>query len=167
MKISRIRDVKMPNRGTRKSAGIDFYVPNDLDFDKYLEYNDLSNFCFRDGVCSVAPHSRIVVPSGVKVRVPSGYALIAFNKGGVAVKKGLDHGACVIDEDYEGEVFLNFINTTNKPVGIKNGEKISQLILINVFYDDIEEVEDRFLYSVSKRWEKERGTGCLGSTGEE
>lgn len=28
MKISRIRDVKLPNRGTRKSAGIDFYANN-------------------------------------------------------------------------------------------------------------------------------------------
>ena len=29
MKISRVRDVKMPTRGTKGSAGLDFYVPND------------------------------------------------------------------------------------------------------------------------------------------
>lgn len=167
MKISRIRDVKMPNRGTVKSAGIDFYVPNDLCNYDYDFVNDSDSYSFSDDVCSVKPHSRIVIPSGIKARVPKGYALIAFNKGGIAVKKGLDHGACVVDEDYEGEIFLNFINTTENPVDIKNGEKISQLLLINVFYDDIEEVDDKDLYNTNFRNKPTRGSGCLGSTGTE
>ena len=28
MKISKVREVKTPTRGTEKSAGIDFYMPN-------------------------------------------------------------------------------------------------------------------------------------------
>ena len=71
MKISKVRNVKTPSRGTEKSAGIDFFVPDD--FDKKL----------------VFPEGSILIPSGIRADVPEGYALIVFNKSGVAVKKVL------------------------------------------------------------------------------
>lgn len=164
MKISRVRKVKLPTRGTEKSAGIDFYVPEfdeqfvtDL-FDKNGE--DIDVFEHYKQV-RIPPHCRINIPSGVKVRVPEGFSLIAFNKSGVSSKKGLDVLACVIDEDYQGEVHLSFVNTSLHDIDIKEGDKIVQFLIIPVICDDVEEVELGELYEK----ESNRGEGGFGSTG--
>jgi dUTP pyrophosphatase len=161
MKYTKIRDVKSPSRGTPESAGIDFYVPNDFNGGETLVLN---------------PGERTLIPSGLKVSLPKGYALIAFNKSGIASKKGLIVGACVVDEDYQGEVHLNMINT-NQPseyhengmyvkytgtIDINPGDKLTQFILIPVNYAMPEEVEHlENLYAS----ETERGEGGFGSTG--
>ena len=143
MKISKIRDVKTPTRGTEKSAGIDFFVPSD--------------FAPR----TLSPGQSVCIPSGIKANVPNGHALVVFNKSGVALKRNLAVGACVIDEDYQGEIHLHVYNFGTEPNTVSGGEKLVQMILLPVFYDSIEEVEmtDLFLE------ETERGAGGFGSTG--
>ena len=141
MKVQKLRDVKTPNRGTTVSAGIDFYVPEDFE------------------TTTLAPGESVLIPSGIKVQVPRGYALIAFNKSGVSVKQGLSVGACVVDEDYEGEVHLHMINTSNKEQVIATGQKLVQFVLIPVSYFDVEEVDE-----IQSR-NTERGSGGFGSTG--
>ena len=111
MKISKVREVKTPTRGTEKSAGIDFYMPNG--FSETIE-----------------PGQSCLVPSGIKANIPTGYALIAFNKSGVAVKKNLYVGACVVDEDYQGEIHINLTNVGTKTTTIESGEKIIQLVYL-------------------------------------
>jgi dUTP pyrophosphatase len=141
MKVQKLRNVKTPNRGTTASAGIDFYVPEDFE------------------TVSLKPGESVLIPSGIRVQVPRGYALIAFNKSGVAVKQGLSVGACCVDEDYTGEVHLHMINTSNKDQVIATGQKLVQFILIPVSYIDVEEVE------VLPERNTERGSGGFGSTG--
>jgi dUTP pyrophosphatase len=142
MKTKLVRDVKPPSRGTSKSAGIDFFVPND--FEKI----------------SLFPGESILIPSGVKVQVPEGHALIAFNKSGIATKSRLAVGACVVDEDYEGEIHLHLYNTSqNKITEIEPGMKLTQFILIPVNYQNVE-----LVHEFEKR-ESERGSGGFGSTG--
>jgi len=141
MKVQKLREVKTPNRGTEVSAGIDFYVPEDFET-KVL-----------------APGQSVLIPSGIKVRVPIGYALIAFNKSGVSVKQGLSVGACVVDEDYDGEVHLHMINTSNKDQTISTGQKLVQFVLIPVSYTNVEAV-DELPQRVTQR-----GAGGFGSTG--
>lgn len=80
MKVCRVRDVKLPNKAHNVDAGFDFFIPNDFQPYTLLQGND------------------ICIPSGVKVIVPEGYALIAMNKSGVATKKKLRVGACVSPE---------------------------------------------------------------------
>jgi dUTP pyrophosphatase len=143
MKVSRVRDVKLPTRGTPQSAGIDFYVPNDY------------------GERSLGPGHKAFIPSGIKANVPPGHALIAFNKSGVALKKHLFVGACVVDEDYQGEIHLHVVNVGTEAVTIESGEKLVQLVLIPVFYDIIEEAKQEELFSEAT----ERGSGGFGSTG--
>jgi len=142
MKISKIKDVKTPTRGAANDAGIDFFVPNDFE------------------TTTVNPQGQVRIGSGVRAEVPQGYALIAFNKSGVAIS-GLDIGACVIDEGYQGEINLHLFNPTDKPVTIQPGQKLAQFILIPMFYDTIEEVDDADLHTM----ETERGAGAFGSTG--
>lgn len=144
MKITKIRDVKTPTRGTPQSAGLDFYIPNDWSMDN-----------------PVWPGQSVFIPSGVKVNVPAGHALIAFNKSGVALKKGLDIGASVVDEDYQGEIHLHLTNVSREKIRLEAGEKIVQFVLLPVNYADIEVVEEDSLFEQ----ETERGSGGFGSTG--
>ena len=141
MKVQKLRNVKTPNRGTSVSAGIDFYVPEDFE------------------TTTLKPGESVLIPSGIKVQIPRGYALIAFNKSGVSVKQGMSVGACVVDEDYEGEVHLHMINTSDKDQTIVTGQKLVQFVLIPVSYFDVEEVDD-----IPQR-DTERGAGGFGSTG--
>ncbi len=143
MKIAKVREVKTPTRGTPESAGLDFFVPND-----FLE-------------TAVSPGEFVFIPSGIKADVPSGYALIAFNKSGVALKKSLAVGACVVDEDYQGEIHIHLYNFGTENAVISPGEKLVQLVLVPVFYDSVEVVEEQNLFTS----ETARGAGGFGSTG--
>ena len=145
MKIAKIRDVKTPTRGTSGSAGLDFYIPNDMVWDGK----------------TLMPGESVVIPSGIIANVPSGYALIAFNKSGIATKKGLQVGACVIDEDYQGEIHIHLTNISRSACHLLCGEKIVQFLLIPICYTEIEEVEQSELFAQTTK----RGTGAFGSTG--
>ena len=141
MKIYKVREVKTPTRAHSNDAGIDLHVPEDF-LPQVLE-----------------PGQSVLIPSGVKARVPEGHALIAFNKSGVATKQNLSVGASVVDEDYEGEIHLHLINVGRSHTTIKPGQKLTQFILIPVSYMDVhvlEELPDR---------NTERGDGGFGSTG--
>lgn len=145
MKILKVRDVKTPTRGTTGSAGLDFYVPNDFPGTHYL-----------------ATSQSINIPSGIKVNIPEGYALIVMNKSGVALKKGLQVGACVIDEDYQGEIHIHVTNIGDGIAEIKPGEKLVQMLLIPIAYPGIEEVyKEEDLFETATQ----RGAGGFGSTG--
>jgi dUTP pyrophosphatase len=144
LSICKVRDVKTPNRGTKLSAGIDFFVPNDF---KQVD---------------LYPSEAILIPSGIKVRPPDGFALIAFNKSGVALNKNLSVGACVVDEDYRGEVHLHVYNFGSKPVTISPGDKLVQFLMLRPEYSDVVEFEpDHCLFQE----QTERGVGGFGSTG--
>ena len=69
MKILKVREVKTPSRAHSNDAGIDLFIPEDF----------LSQV--------LNPGQSVLIPSGIKARVPEGYALIAFNKSGIAAKK--------------------------------------------------------------------------------
>jgi len=146
MKFLKIKDVKTPNRGTKQSAGIDLYIPNN--FPK----------------TEVKPQDSIFIPSGLKINVPANNVLIAMNKSGIALKKNLQVGACVIDEDYQGEIHIHLTNVGNQSTFIEGGDKIVQCVLLPVNYDSVELAE-----SEEDMWngeETDRGAGGFGSTGE-
>ena len=143
MKFTKIRDVKSPTRANSTDAGIDFFIPNELEL-SYLK-----------------PGASILIPSGIKVNCPEGYALIAFNKSGVATKKGLHVGACVVDCGYQGELHLNLTNVSAEDQSIYPGDKIVQFVLLPLGDSTVELVEENNLYeSVS-----DRGEGGFGSSG--
>lgn len=144
MNIAKVKDVKTPTRGTSGSAGLDFYVPNDRMYEITLEPGESTN-----------------IPSGIKANIPKGFALVAMNKSGVATKQGLQVGACVIDEDYQGEIHLHVVNVSDSATKIQPGQKLVQMLLIPVLYEEVHEVaESELFYEVSQR-----GVGGFGSTG--
>lgn len=143
LKVSKVRDVKDPQRGTSGSAGIDFFVP------------------FEFAETTIAPHGSLLLPSGIKASVPNGFALVAMNKSGVATKHGLIVGACVVDSDYQGEIHIHLINTTNREVVVSSAQKIVQFLLVPVEHCGINVVPLDELYDSQTA----RGAGGFGSTG--
>ena len=160
MKVSLIREVKTPTRGTTGSAGIDFYVPNSLKGIGVSGKCEIRSFNGNQHI-AIAPHGDALIPSGVKVQVPEGWALIAFNKSGVAVKHGLSVGACVIDEDYQGEIHLHLTNRTQSEIIVNAGDKIIQFVLLPYSKEGITVVPLEELYETTTA----RGEGGFGSTG--
>lgn len=159
MKFAKVRDVKSPQRGTEKSAGIDFFVPEGVNY-------------------SVAPHGDVLIPSGIKANIPEGYMLMAADKSGVVTSKNaclragrtpkkdafescIILGAKIVDEDYQGEIHIHLINTGKEPVFIQAGRKIAQFILVPVSYEGLEEVPESELFDEVS----ERGEGGFSSTG--
>lgn len=147
MKIARIKDVKLPSRGTAASAGLDFYTPNNM-----LE-------------TELLPGEAALIPSGIKAKLPKGFALIAFNKSGVATKQGLQVGACVVDEDYQGEIHIHVTNVSDTKTTIMAGQKLVQMVLVPVSYMNVEEVAENELFTGPDVLESGRGEGGFGSTG--
>jgi len=135
----------MPVRGTGGSAGIDLFVPNDQES------------------IVLEPGQSAFIPAGIKARVPSGHALVAMNKSGIAAKKSLMVGACVIDEDYTGEIHIDLKNVGDIAQSVNPGDKIVQLLCLPVNYVNVEEAtseEETFGDLVT-----DRGEGGFGSTG--
>lgn len=152
----KVTEVKTPERGTGESAGIDFFIPDNM--------SGHLNFKPKFQKLWVKPGESILIPSGIHVKIPKGWALVATNKSGIATKKGLSVGACLIDSDYQGQVHIHLFNTTNEPIALREGEKVVQFVLTEVALVQPQEFHtiDR-LYAEA---ESERGTGGFGSTGD-
>ena len=177
MKFSKVRDVKSPERGTGKAAGIDFFMPNfGPDDHESLDTSTVGTYLNPELI--VHPHSDVLIPSGIKMEIPEGYMLIGADKSGVvtsynaslaagrtpkaeAFDGSLIIGAKIIDEDFQGEIHIHLINTSDQKIRIKPGMKIAQFILVPVCYAPLEEVPESELFTRAS----ERGAGCFGSTG--
>lgn len=130
-------DAKPPTRGTKESAGIDFYTPKDL---------------------IIPPNEDILVSLDIRVEIPKGYALVLLEKSGIATKKKLDIGAKLIDSDYRGVIHCHLINNSNKIQTFSKGDKICQGIIIPIWIGDVTIVNTIENNTI-------RGEGGFGSTG--
>ena len=143
IKFLKVRDVKSPSRANKLDAGIDFYVPELTDeFVKILReknpHIDVWQHSEIGRHIPLAPQQRILIPSGIYCQMEKpGTALIAANKSGVATKTGLIFGAQVVDFEYQGEIHLSLINTSNVAVEITSGMKILQFIETPVIQSEI------------------------------
>ena len=110
---------------------------------------------------TILPGESALIPSGIKVEVPNNHALVAFNKSGIASKKQLIVGACVVDCGYQGEIYINMQNVGREAQQLQPGDKIVQFALLQLGNPIVTEVKEQELYtSVS-----DRGEGALGSSG--
>jgi dUTP pyrophosphatase len=161
----KIRDVKRPQRKAG-DAGIDFFVPekNDKFIEDLKEANKEKELKLENDQIILEPNKDVLIPSGIKSKFGNNLALIAFNKSGVAVKKNLICGACVIDSSYQGEIHLHMINVGNETQVVNFGEKILQFIPIKIENEPInvkEDVPEDEFYTTKT----DRGAGGFGSTG--
>lgn len=107
---------------------------------------------------TIHPHQRILIQTGIAIEIPDGYYGRIAPRSGLAMKKGIDVMAGVIDSDYRGELGVLLLNTDPEKVFyIESGDKIAQIIFEKYYSFDIE-ISDE----ISKT---NRGDGGFGSTG--
>lgn len=161
MIFTKIRKVKSPERGSSGSAGIDFFIPFDIleDANFIEKYSDYIEY----GKLKIPPMKDVLIPSGIKVIIPAGSALVAMNKSGISTKKHVIKGAELIDSDYRGEVHFHLFNISEEYQIFEPGMKIIQFIHLEYFADSLLEI-DEFDYEIKGGF-TDRGTGGFGSTG--
>ena len=151
LKVYKIRsEATLPFRAHLTDAGMDlYYCPN---ADKKL-YDE-------DGCFYIPPRSSRLLSTGIKMEVPYGHMLEIKNKSGIAFKRQLLVGACVVDPGYNGEIYVNLHNIGHETQAIYSGDKIAQAVLIPIIHCGIEEV-----FKDDLNQKTVRGTGGFGSTG--
>lgn len=108
----------------------------------------------------VGPGERAMVPTGVAVAIPVGFAGLVLPRSGLASRKGLTlaNAPGLIDAGYRGEVTCAVVNLDrSRAVTIRRGDRIAQLVLVA-----LAEVEPEW---VDELPDSERGEGGFGSTG--
>lgn len=108
---------------------------------------------------TLAPGARALVPTGIAVAIPPGYAGFVLPRSGLALRQGVTvlNAPGLIDAGYRGEVKVVLVNHDASPVSFERGERIAQLVL--------QKVERVHFAEVDELPPSDRGRGGLGSTG--
>tara|TARA_B100001094_G_C18077523_1_gene743437 strand:+ start:796 stop:1257 length:462 start_codon:yes stop_codon:yes gene_type:complete len=146
VKVFRTRPTaKLPARAHSTDAGMDFF------------------FAPQEGAAArIKPGQSVLLETGVKMQVPPGCMLQIMNKSGIASKKHLITGACVVDEGYDGEIFVNLHNIGTGIEYIELGQKIAQGVFVRIEKPSLILIEEDDIYEGAT----DRGDGALGSTGD-
>lgn len=177
--FTKIREVKSPIYAKSGDAGLDFFMPtnllqNDLKENGAIFSNSekrLVSFEVKsNGVglfvskINLEPGGNILIPSGIKMKLPKGYAMLLVNRSSIASKRGIVLGACLIDEGFLGEILINLINVGGKPEFLEAGEKIAQGLKLPIASSKKTNLKE-ITYSEFKKFSSSRGNGGFGSTG--
>tara|TARA_B100000989_G_C19414160_1_gene415698 strand:- start:269 stop:739 length:471 start_codon:yes stop_codon:yes gene_type:complete len=137
---------KSPVRAHATDAGMDFF------------------FCPEQNIVAkrIEPGQSVLLQTGIKMEVPDNCMLQIMNKSGIASKKHLIAGACVVDQGYNGEIFVNLHNIGEKVQFVEPGQKIAQGVFVRIEKPKLFFIEEDSIYE----HETSRGTGALGSTGD-
>lgn len=109
---------------------------------------------------SLAPGERALVPTGISIALPDGYAAFVHPRSGLAIKHGVSmvNGPGTVDAGFRGELQVILINhDKHESVTFTRGDRIAQLI--------IQKVEKADFIEVSELPGSGRGTDGFGSTG--
>ena len=130
----------LPSYATPASAGADLYacLPSPL---------------------TIQPGATVLVPTGIALELPEGYAGLIYARSGLATRRGLApaNKVGVIDSDYRGEVMVALYNHSAVPQTVEVGERIAQLVITPVLCVDFLECDELS--------DTVRGVGGFGSTG--
>lgn len=97
-----------------------------------------------------------VFHTGVHVELPKGMAGVLISKSGLNMKWGITSTG-LIDEGYTGEIVVKLYNNSGYDYWVEAGDKISQLVIVPVYYTQVE--------LVNTLEETDRGNAGFGSTG--
>lgn len=130
----------IPTYGSEYAAGADLYA------------------CITEAA-TIEPGETKLIPTGLAMELPIGYAGLIYARSGLASKKGLApaNKVGVVDSDYRGEVMVALHNHSNVPASIDPQERIAQLVItpyIAAIFNTVDTLDDTT-----------RGTGGFGSTG--
>jgi dUTP pyrophosphatase len=106
------------------------------------------------------PGERALVPTGISIALPDGYAAFVHPRSGLAIKHGVTmvNAPGTVDAGFRGELQCIMINhDQHESITFKKGDRIAQLVIQKV--ERAEFVEVRDLPGSG------RGTDGFGSTG--
>ena len=108
---------------------------------------------------TLAPGTRALVPTGIALAIPPGFAGLVLPRSGLALRHGVTilNTPGLIDAGYRGEVKALLVNLGQEMVTLTRGERIAQLV--------IQRVEHVTLTPVGVLAPSARGAGGFGSTG--
>lgn len=132
-------DVVLPSYAYEGDAGLDLRANVDID---------------------IAPFERKLVPTGLAIAIPEGFAGFVQPRSGLALKVGLSMANTpgLIDSHYRGELKVIAVNLdANETIHISKGERIAQLVIQRVPVVTLMEVNELDI--------TDRGTGGFGSSG--
>ena len=107
----------------------------------------------------LAPGERALVPTGLAVAIPEGYAGFVQPRSGLATKHGISivNTPGLVDSGYRGELLVNLVNTDREETFVvEPGMRIAQLVIL-----ELPEVE---LVEVEALPDSERGVRGFGSS---
>ena len=108
---------------------------------------------------SIAPSARKLIPTGISIQLPFGFEAQIRPRSGLAINNGLTilNSPGTIDSDYRGEIKVILANLSSKPVSIKRGMRIAQMVIAPVstaIWQETPDLENT-----------ERGANGFGSSG--
>lgn len=130
----------LPSYGSKYAAGADLYACIESDIE-------------------VKPHETVLIPTGIALELPVGYAGLIYARSGLATKKGLApaNKVGVVDCDYRGEVKVALHNHSEVSQTVAVGERVAQLVITPYITAEFV-LKDELSDTV-------RGAGGFGSTG--
>ena len=105
----------------------------------------------------IKAHRGALMHTGLHVQLPHGTAGLLVSKSGLNVNHGITSTG-LIDEGYTGEILVKLYNNSDEHYQVHAGDKISQLVVIPVLYEDI-----HIMDSLDEN--TERGVQGFGSSG--
>jgi dUTP pyrophosphatase len=93
----------------------------------------------------LGPGERALVPTGLAVAIPHGYAGYVQPRSGLATKHGISivNTPGLIDAGYRGELLVNLLNTDPRTsFVVEPGMRIAQLVVLQVPAVSLVEVEE-------------------------
>jgi dUTP pyrophosphatase len=138
-------------------------IDPDLPAPAYSHQGDAGADLYARTGTTIAPGGgRALVPTGVKVAIPEGWAGFVLPRSGLALRHGVTclNTPGLIDSGYRGEVAVILVNTDPEdPYEVRRGDRIAQLVLQSVETVKFSEVAEGDLAPAS------RGAGGFGHTG--
>ena len=141
VRIKKLREnAVVPTYGSEFAAGADLYAAT-------------------EEAVTIAPGETKLIPTGIAMEIPVGYAGFIYARSGLASKKGLApaNKVGVVDADYRGEVMVALHNHGTTEQTIEAGERIAQMVIAPF-------ITANFILSDSLE-DTVRGAGGFGSTG--
>lgn len=136
-------------------------IDPDLPLPAYARRGDAgADLVARVGVRLPANGGRALVPTGVVLAIPEGYAGFVQPRSGLALRHGVTclNTPGLIDSGYRDELSVLLVNTDGEaPYEVRRGDRIAQLV--------IQRVESASFVEVEHLADTERGVGGFGSTG--
>lgn len=108
----------------------------------------------------IAPGERVLVPTGIAIALPDGFAAFVHPRSGLALRHGLSivNTPGTVDAGYRGEIKVLLVNhDATHAVNVNRGDRIAQLVVQRVERVDFVEVD--------ALTDSARGAGGYGSTG--